>query len=293
MDSAKQGPAVRAQTGTARGGACAAASAIFRVAAVLALPWLLASCNESSSQNLSSARIVLNGDLVASGGQVEMKVSLGKEGSTVVVVLEGGDRLRAGNGSSDLSMDYTADIFGSHYRAAFPLNIAATYSTTLARADGSSARSEFPPLPVAFSITAPLPGQTVSLAATPLVNVAWDLAIGAQEQALDTTLACRWNVSPLPAGTSGPQVERTRGDYRVLTPGERSARSASVNLAALANVQRAELQLDNPGASVTLHACDAQFRVYARNFASASPLLSRGSQLASRRQVMTAVDVVP
>jgi hypothetical protein len=263
------------------------------VACALSLPLLLAACNESASNKLATGSIVLNGELLVDGSNVRMTTALGKEGSSVVVVLEGGDVLRAGNGSSDIYMDYTSGIFGAHYRASFPLNMAATYSATLTRADGSSTRSEFPALPNAFMITSPLNAQTFSLAVTPLVDIAWDVVVASNELALDTTLGCSWNVAPLPAGTFGPFVERSSGDYRVLNSGERSARRATVHVAAMATAQRARLQLDNPGATVTLHACDAAFRLYAKNYGPAHNALSRQSQMNTRRTAETAADILP
>lgn len=260
---------------------------------LLCLPLALVACNESSSTKLDTAALVLAGELVASGSNVQMKVNMGKEGSTVVVVLEGGDALRAGDGSSEVHMDYTADIFGSHYRAAFPLNMAASYSATLVRADGSRVASVFPALPNAFSITSPVNAQAVVLSATPTIDVAWDVVVNSADLALDSSLACSWTVTPMPAGTVGAYINRVSGDYRVLNSGERNQRRAAINLFVMADLQRAQLAADNPGSTVSLHACDAGLRVYARNFGPANNALSRYSQMNTRRSASVSINVTP
>lgn len=267
-------------------------SAALRVGALALAALPLTGCNESSSSRLPTADIVVDGDLRVDGSRVDMRVDLGKEGSSVVVVLEGGDALRAGNGAVDLPMDYTADIFGSHYRADFPLNLAATYSATLVRADGSSARSEFPPLPAAFAITSPLPGAVLPASMTSL-DIAWDITSDAEEMALDASWECGWDVNPLPAGTVNFPVHRSRGDYRTITSGERGLRRVNVNPFAFIDLQRAQLAAENPSSTVRLVSCDGLFRIYARNDAPAHVSLSSHSRMTARRIVETEARFVP
>lgn len=266
-----------------------------RLARLMLLPLflMLASCNESASDKLPTHRIVLNGDLLVDGAAVRMKAAFGKEDSSVVVVLEGGDTLRAGNGSSEQRMDFTSDLFGSYYRAAFALDTATVYATTLTRAvDGSILRSTFPPLPVAFAITAPLAGPAVSLAATPVLDVRWDVVVGSDDLAQDSTITCDWQVNPPPATAGGP-VRRADGHYQQLTSPERLARHATVDLQARIDLQRAALAVDYPGSTVALIDCEADVVIYAKNRGPADPALSPYSDMSSRRTAEVHIRVVP
>lgn len=255
---------------------------------------LLASCNESSSENVTSARLVLHGDLVAGNSTAKLKASLGREGSSVVVVLEGGDALHGSDSLATQRMEYVADLFGSYYRTAFPLDNTRNYSVTLLRAaDGSRAQSFFPPLPTAFTITAPLPASSVSLTASPFVALAWDSAVAAQEFAADTGIACDWRIVPGPDGLASAIVRESSGRYEILTSVERAQRRRDVPVKAYVDEQRAGLGIDYPWAGATLLGCDATFSLYAKNRGEAAPGLSPYSEMTSRRTAESTIRLTP
>lgn len=264
----------------------------FRPVLVSFLSLALAACNETASDRLATGQIILRGELVADGASARMNVDLGKEGSSVVVVLQGGDSMHAGDGLRDVRMDYSSDLLGSHYRATFPLDVSAPYSTTLLRFDGSSHRSAFPALPPVFAFVAPVTDQTVVLASSPTFVVAWDSVVSAQELELAVYHACDWQLTPAPPGGGG-LVSRGSHESRLLTSTERATRQAVANLAVFVNLQSAELAADHPGSTVVLQSCDSDFSLVARNRAAASPALSGRSRLVSRREVTARLNLVP
>lgn len=261
---------------------------------VFAACGLLAACNESSSGNVANPRMVLRGDLQVSGSSVKLKASLGKEGSSVVVVLEGGDALYGSDGVSRQRMEYVADLFGSYYRTAFPLDAAAHYAVMLTRAaDGSQTTSLFPSLPTAYAITAPLNGSSLSLAANPWLAVTWDALVTADEFAHDAGVACDWRIVPGPGGAASALVHLSSGRYELLSYSERTARRKDVPLRAYVDDQRADLGIDYPYAAATLLGCDATFSLYAKNRGNAAGGLSPYSEMTARRSADTAIRVTP
>lgn len=261
---------------------------------VVACTVLLSACNESSSERVGNDRLVLHGDLVASGSSAKLKASFGREGSSVVVVLEGGDALHGTDGTLRQRMEYVADLFGSYYRTSFALDPAAHYAVVLSRgADGSQTTSAFPPLPTPYAITAPVSGSSLSLAANPFVAVTWDNVVSADEFAHDAGVSCDWRIVPGPDGAASALVHLSSGRWELLAGPERAARRKDVPLQAYVDDQRADLGIDYPFALATLLGCDATFSLYAKNRGNAAAGLSPYSEMTARRTADTTVRITP
>lgn len=260
---------------------------------------VMAGCNESASDKLPARLLVLDGHLVVTDTAASMGVSVGKQGSTVVVVMEGGDYLRATDGSTEQRMDYSSDLFGSYYRATFsPVDLDAVYAINLYRAaEGASYRSEFPAIPSPFAITQPSVGQTFSLASTPTLVLSWDNTIAAGNVRQTTSVACDWNLEPAPLAPNGNPVRSMDQPSRMLTALERSQRQVTLNLAAAVSRAKANAVAQNPtgtGAPVaTLLGCDVKLDLLAASESPAGAGLSAYGKLTASRSKSVEFSLVP
>lgn len=263
---------------------------LLRVSALLFAALLfLSACNESASDKINTRDLVLRGVLTVDGSQARLRVELAKEGSFVVVVLQGSDSLHAGDGVTEERMDYVSDVFGSYYRSSFPLVDGATYTTTLYRAADESFVSTFPPVPVAFALTAPTSGQTFSLASTPVTTLKWDTLIGSDALTASVGLTCAWTVT---AGVPS-DVNRVSSHSWALSDAQAALRQVDINLGSLVADQEADVQTANPGATVELVSCDAGLGLEAENLGDANPALSGDSGMSSIRARSRSIQLVP
>ncbi len=254
---------------------------------------VLAACNQSDSHDISADKLVLHARLYAQD-QAVIKASLGKENSTVVVVLNGGDYMEVSDGVSHDVMEYRDNLINDvHYRATLPLSTDKSYTLTLNRASQHQLyASTFPIIPESFAITFPIDQQSISLASNPFLNMYWDTKVHSSDLLLRTTYNCYWTLTSALNGEQST-VENTKSDEIMLETNQREARSATLVLQQKTGELKDDILHEHPRHEANLQDCRVKIELAAQNHGFAHSGLSEQSQLSSIREQAITIDLQP
>ncbi|HNC02986.1 MAG TPA: hypothetical protein PKL69_06640 [Agitococcus sp.] len=260
---------------------------------------LLAACNETDSNDISTDKLVLNGSLFVENDAAKMIVDFTKEKSHVTVVLNGGDFVQATDSKSTNVMEYQDDtIWGSSYRATLPLDINNSYKVIFNRAaQNQKFESTFPAIPAAFSIVAPIDKQTFSVTSNPTIDVKWDNKIPSDKLFLRGRYSCGWTANPavLDAKSQKMLSELTNGQAIDITLNdkERDLKTRILHVQEAVQSMTEGLKNSYPDSTLTFNGCDVDLELIAKSFSTASAEFSGKSELQSYRKVTMETTLTP
>ena len=251
---------------------------------------ILSACNESDSNDVSTDRLVLDATLSAEADTAKINASLGKEKSSVVIVLNGGDFFQITDNKTTTVMGQESNIVNdTYYRATLPLNTSSTYKIIFNRAaQNQKFESTFPTIPPAFNIVYPTEKQKFSLVATPQLNVEWDTKINSEKLKLSGYYDCAWITNPAVYNTQSQTTttELNKGRTIDITIDDKQKNARIIPLVMKETLQfiTDNLKSEYPNTSFTFNNCVIDLKLVAQNFSSAHSEFSSKSSLSSIRE---------
>ena len=259
---------------------------------------LLAACNPSDSNDIQTEKLILTATLYADGSTAKIKAALGKEKSTVVVVLNGGDYLQVSDGKTTSILEFQDSLINNiNYRQTLPLNLLNSYSISLNRPTQNTVfSSTFPVIPDSFAIVFPINLQTISATSQPILNVQWDNKVNSEKLTLTHDYQCTWTANPAVINEEKITVNQLNSNSHhmlELDTIQRSQRTASLSLNNEINDMKSTLITRYPTTTLTLNQCSLNIELAAKNSTQAHSEFSNQSRLYSVREYPINITLTP